>query len=210
MLGSRNGSGRANDYCLYFRLICFISLSIYKYRAKLEHMAGFEPAIGRFCRPLVLTTRPHVHILQGEFTLLLVPATNPHSWFMPYLAIPRSGSAVTLLLAKHFSLPFRKCFFCGADGIRTRNSLPHILRGFSIFKATTPFCTPGRIRTPTETSVVFCALHYTTRAFLWPQCESNAYLRHRKPTFYPLNHGTIVDMSGFEPEKTHFSGVRTP
>lgn len=24
-------------------------------------MAGFEPATGWFCRPLVLTTRPHVH-----------------------------------------------------------------------------------------------------------------------------------------------------
>lgn len=148
MLGSRNGSGRANDYCLYFRLICFISLSICKYRAKLGAHGWIRTSDWKVLQTFGLTTHPHVHILQGEFTLLLVPATNPHSWFMPYLAIPRSGSAVTLLLAKHFSLPFRKCFFCGADGIRTRNSLPHILRGFSIFKATTPFCTPGGIQTP--------------------------------------------------------------
>ena len=45
MLGSRNGSGRANDYCLCFRLTCFISFFIvsylyYKYRAKLYPWNG--------------------------------------------------------------------------------------------------------------------------------------------------------------------------
>ena len=58
---------------------------------------------------------------------------------------------------------------CGADGIRTRNSLPHILRGFSIVKATTPFlCSRG---------------------------ESNAYLRFRRPISCPLNDRSIFELS---------------
>lgn len=96
MLGSRNGSGRANDYCLCFRLICFISFFIVSYlytktvpNFRLECAAGFEPAVLGL-RPSMLTTSPRALV---------------------------SG-------------------------------------------------TPGRIRTPTETSVVFCALHYTTRASL--------------------------------------------